>query len=28
MRDSKTRENFGATDVMSPWSGAVAEGDV
>jgi hypothetical protein len=28
MRDSKTRENLGATDVMSPWSGAVAEGDV
>ncbi|MBI3043239.1 MAG: gamma-glutamyltransferase [Betaproteobacteria bacterium] len=26
LRDAKTRENFGMTDVMSPWSGAVAEG--
>ena len=25
LRDSKSRENFGATDVMSPWSGAVSE---
>jgi gamma-glutamyltranspeptidase / glutathione hydrolase len=25
MRDAKTRENFGITDVMSPWSGAVAQ---
>jgi gamma-glutamyltranspeptidase / glutathione hydrolase len=28
LRDSKSRENFGATDVMSPWSGAVSEEDV
>jgi gamma-glutamyltranspeptidase/glutathione hydrolase len=28
MRDSKSRENYGATDVMSPWSGAVAEDEV
>jgi hypothetical protein len=29
LRDPKSRgENFGATDVMSPWSGAVAEEDV
>jgi len=28
LRDPKSRENFGVTDVMSPWSGAVAEGDV
>jgi gamma-glutamyltranspeptidase/glutathione hydrolase len=27
LRDAKRRENFGITDVMSPWSGAVAEGD-
>ncbi len=27
LRDAKSRENFGATDVMSPWSGAVAEDD-
>ena len=27
MRDAKSRENFGMTDVMSPWSGAVAEGE-
>jgi gamma-glutamyltranspeptidase/glutathione hydrolase len=27
LRDAKTRENFGMTDVMSPWSGAVAEGE-
>ena len=25
LRDAKTRENFGIADVMSPWSGAVAE---
>jgi gamma-glutamyltranspeptidase/glutathione hydrolase len=25
LRDTKRRENFGITDVMSPWSGAVAE---
>jgi len=25
LRDPKSRENFGATDVMSPWSGAVAQ---
>ena len=28
LRDAKTRENFGVTDVMSPWSGAVSEDDV
>jgi hypothetical protein len=29
LRDPKSRgENFGATDVMSPWSGAVSEDDV
>ena len=29
LRDPKSRgENFGATDVMSPWSGAVSEEDV
>jgi gamma-glutamyltranspeptidase/glutathione hydrolase len=27
LRDAKRRENFGMTDVMSPWSGAVAEGE-
>ncbi|HUF80163.1 MAG TPA: gamma-glutamyltransferase, partial [Burkholderiales bacterium] len=25
LRDAKSRENFGVTDVMSPWSGAVSE---
>jgi gamma-glutamyltranspeptidase/glutathione hydrolase len=25
LRDPKSRENLGATDVMSPWSGAIAE---
>jgi gamma-glutamyltranspeptidase / glutathione hydrolase len=25
LREGKSRENFGVTDVMSPWSGAVAE---
>ena len=25
LRDPKSRENLGATDVMSPWSGAVAQ---
>ena len=25
LRDAKTRENFGVADVMSPWSGAMAE---
>ena len=24
---AESRENFGVSDVMSPWSGAVAEGD-
>jgi gamma-glutamyltranspeptidase/glutathione hydrolase len=28
LRDAKSREHFGATDVMSPWSGAVAEDEV
>ena len=28
LRDTKRRENFGITDVMSPWSGAVSEDDV
>jgi gamma-glutamyltranspeptidase/glutathione hydrolase len=28
LRDATSRENLGVTDVMSPWSGAVAEGDV
>jgi len=28
LRDARSRENFGVSDVMSPWSGAVAEGDV
>jgi len=27
LRDTKRRENSGMADVMSPWSGAVAEGD-
>ena len=27
LRDAKSRENLGVTDVMSPWSGAVAEGE-
>lgn len=27
LRDAKRRENSGIADVMSPWSGAVAEGD-
>ncbi len=27
LRDAKSRENFGVTDVMSPWSGAVSEDD-
>jgi len=27
LREARNRENFGVTDVMSPWSGAVAEGD-
>jgi gamma-glutamyltranspeptidase/glutathione hydrolase len=27
LRDTKSRENFGMSDVMSPWSGAVAESD-
>lgn len=27
LRDTRRRENLGMTDVMSPWSGAVAEGD-
>jgi hypothetical protein len=25
LRDWETGENFGVTDVMSPWSGAVSE---
>ena len=28
LHDAKRRENFGVADVMSPWSGAVAETDV
>ena len=28
LRESKSRENFGVADVMSPWSGAVAEDQV
>jgi gamma-glutamyltranspeptidase/glutathione hydrolase len=28
LHDPETRENFGVSDVMSPWSGAVAESDV
>ncbi len=28
LRDARSRENFGVTDVMSPWSGAVSEDDV
>jgi gamma-glutamyltranspeptidase/glutathione hydrolase len=28
LRESKSRENFGVTDVMSPWSGAVSEDEV
>jgi gamma-glutamyltranspeptidase/glutathione hydrolase len=28
LRESRSRENFGVTDVMSPWSGAVSEDDV
>ena len=27
LRDTKRRENFGMTDVMSPWSAAIAEDD-
>jgi len=27
LRDTKKRENFGVTDVMSPWSAAVTEDD-
>jgi gamma-glutamyltranspeptidase/glutathione hydrolase len=27
LHDAEHRENFGVADVMSPWSGAVAEGD-
>lgn len=27
LHDAKSRENLGVTDVMSPWSGAVAEGE-
>ena len=27
LRDAKSREHYGATDVMSPWSGAVAQDD-
>jgi gamma-glutamyltranspeptidase/glutathione hydrolase len=27
LHDAKRRENFGVADVMSPWSGAVAEGE-
>jgi gamma-glutamyltranspeptidase/glutathione hydrolase len=27
LHDARSRENYGATDVMSPWSGAVAEQD-
>jgi len=28
LRDTTSRENYGVTDVMSPWSGAVSEDDV
>jgi gamma-glutamyltranspeptidase/glutathione hydrolase len=28
LRESKSRENFGVSDVMSPWSGAVSEDEV